>query len=144
MPRFDSASGVSLALRWLRLHLSGSGAARRPAPHNADDRREDEMSRIRNFIERTRPWAVKNSKIAWVVTYSVACVVLFIIFVVSFRNFLGLDVLDYTGAIGIAAILGLVGVIGVSVALMGAIFYSSRSGIDDEVRDARDISRDSK
>ena len=102
------------------------------------------MSRIMKFIERTLPWAVKDGKISWVVTYSVACVVLFTIFVVIFSHFLGLDVLDYTAAIGIAAILGLVGVIGVSVALMGAIFYSSRSGIDDEVRDAHDISRDSK
>lgn len=90
------------------------------------------MSWIMNFIERKSPWLVKDGKLSWIAKYSLACVVLIVVFIVIFRHVLGLDVLSYTSQIGVAAVAGIVGVIVLSVALMAATFYSSRSGKDDE------------
>ena len=98
-----------------------------------------DMSWIIEFIERKRPWLAKDGKLSWIATYSLACIVLIVAFIVIFRHVLGLDVLEYTSQIGIAALGGIVGVIALSVALMAATFYSSRSGVDDAVRDAHDV-----
>lgn len=81
----------------------------------------------------------KDSKLSWMVRYSLACIVLIVAFIGIFRHVLGLDVLEYTSQIGIVALGGIVGVIALSVALMGAAFYSSRSGVDDAVRDAHEV-----
>jgi protein-S-isoprenylcysteine O-methyltransferase Ste14 len=97
------------------------------------------MSRIMDFLERNSSWGAPQGKWPWIVKYSVACVVLIVAFIIIFRHVLGLDVLSYTSQIGVAALLGIIGVIALSVALMAATFYSSRSGIDDEVRDAHDV-----
>jgi hypothetical protein len=88
------------------------------------------MSWIINFIKSS--WAAPDSKLSWIVKYSLACVVLIVGFIVIFRHVLGLDLLNYDSHIGVAALLGIAGVIGLSVALMAATFYSSRSGKDDE------------
>jgi len=90
-----------------------------------------------NFIRSS--WIAKDDKFSWVVRYSLACVVLIVGFIVIFRHLLGLDLLNYGSQIGVAALLGIVGVIGLSVALMAATFYSSRSGVDDAVGDAHDV-----
>ena len=84
-------------------------------------------------LEQRLPWAVKDGRPTWVVTYSGLSVVLLILIVVVFRHWLGLDALSYTDPIGIAAVLGLIGVIALGVALMAATFYSARSGMDDQV-----------
>jgi hypothetical protein len=88
------------------------------------------MSWIINFVKSS--WAAPDSKLSWIVKYSLACVVLIVGFIVIFRHVLGLDLLSYDSHIGVAALLGIAGVIGLSVALMAATFYSSRSGKDDE------------
>jgi hypothetical protein len=90
------------------------------------------MSWIINFIR------TKDEKRSWIVRYSLACVVLIVAFIVIFRHELGLDMLSYDSQIGVAALLGIVGVIGLSVALMAATFYSSRSGKDDEFAEPDD------
>jgi hypothetical protein len=94
------------------------------------------------FIERKFPWAVRGGKPTWVVKYASISVALMVLIVVVFRHWLGLDVLSYADPIGIAAILGLIGVIGLTVALMAAVFYSARSGMDDAAGDARDVHYD--
>ena len=93
-------------------------------------------------IERKLPWAVKHGKLTWVVKYASLSVALIILIVVVSRHWLGLDVLSYTDPIGIAAILGLIGVIGLGVALMAATFYSTRSGMDQQAGDARNLHYD--
>jgi len=90
-----------------------------------------------NFIKRSR--VAKDDKLSWIVRYSLACIVLIVAFIVIFRHVLGLDLLNYDSQIGVAALFGIVGVIGLSVALMAATFYSSRSGVDDAVQDVHDI-----
>ena len=90
-----------------------------------------------NFIKSM--WAAKDDKLSWIVRYSLACIVLIVGFIVVFRHVLGLDLLNYGSQIGVAALFGIVGVIGLSVALMAATFYSSRSGVDDAVRDVHDV-----
>ena len=88
------------------------------------------MSWVINFIKTL--WATKDARLSWVVKYSLACIVMIVGFIVIFRHMLGLDLLNYDSQIGVAAVLGIAGVIGLSVALMAATFYSSRSGKDDE------------
>jgi hypothetical protein len=95
------------------------------------------MSWIMNFIRSA--WAAKDDKLSWIVRYSLACIVLIVGFIVIFRHILGLDLLNYGSQIGVAALFGIVGVIGLSVALMAATFYSSRSGVDDAVGDVHDV-----
>jgi hypothetical protein len=95
------------------------------------------MSWIMNFIKSSR--AAKDDRLSWIVRYSLACIVLIVAFIVIFRHLLGLDLLNYGSQIGVAALFGIVGVIGLSVALMAATFYSSRSGVDDAVQDVHDI-----
>jgi len=95
------------------------------------------MSWIMNFIRSA--WTAKDDKLSWVVRYSLACIVLIVGFIVVFRHILGLDLLNYGSQIGVAALFGIVGVIGLSVALMAATFYSSRSGVDDAVGDVHDV-----
>ena len=97
------------------------------------------MSSLMNRLERAAPWAFKFGKLSWTVRYVAACVVPILLFVILFRHWLGLDNLWAEGQIAIATILGLLGLIGVSVALMAAVFYSSRSGADDRVHDAHDV-----
>jgi hypothetical protein len=97
------------------------------------------VSAVLDAIRRKAPWALTNGRPSWIVTYAASSVVLIILFVVLFRHFLGLDALNYLSHFGIAAVLGLVGVIGLSVGLMAAIFYSSRSGLDDEIAEAHDV-----
>ena len=97
----------------------------------------DDMSWITNFIKRSQ--AAKDDGLSWIVRYSLACIVLIVAFIGIFRHVLGLDVINYGSQIGVAALLGIVGVIGLSVALMAATFYSSRSGVDDAVQDVHDI-----
>jgi len=94
------------------------------------------MSWIINFIKSS--WAGTDSKVPWIVKYSLACVVLIVGFIVIFRHVLGLDLLNYDSQIGVAALLGIVGVVGLSVALMAATFYSSRTGKDDEFGESDD------
>jgi len=94
------------------------------------------MSWIINFI--TNAWTGKDAKSSWIARYSLACVALIVAFIVIFRHVLGLDLLSYDSQIGVAALLGIVGVIGLSVALMAATFYSSRSGKDDEFGESDD------
>jgi len=94
------------------------------------------MSWIINFIKSS--WAGTDSKVPWIVKYSLACVALIVGFIVIFRHVLGLDLLNYDSQIGVAALLGIVGVIGLSVALMAATFYSSRTGKDDEFGESDD------
>jgi hypothetical protein len=94
------------------------------------------MSWIINFVKSS--WAAKDDKRSWIVKYSLACVALIVAFIVIFRHVLGLDLLNYDSQIGVAALLGIVGVIGLSVALMAATFYSSRSGKDDEFGESDD------
>jgi hypothetical protein len=94
------------------------------------------MSWIINFIKSL--WTAKDSKSSWIVKYSLACVVLIVASIVIFRHVLGLDLLSYDSQIGIAALFGIAGVIGLSVALMAATFYSSRSGKDDEFGESED------
>ena len=84
------------------------------------------------FIEAKLPWAVKDGKFTWVVKYASVSIALLILLVTVSGHLLGLDVLSYTDPIGIAAILGIIGVIGLGVGLMAAVFYSDRSGIDEE------------
>jgi uncharacterized integral membrane protein len=93
-------------------------------------------------LEERLPWAVRNGRPTWVVKYSGLCIVLLALVVVIFQHWLGLDVLSYTDPIGIAALLGLITVILIGVALMGATFYSARSGMDEQVGDARDLDRE--
>jgi hypothetical protein len=97
------------------------------------------LSAFLDAIRRHAPWALTNGRPSWIVTYATGSVVLIVLFVVLFRHFLGLDALDYLSHFGIAAVLGLVGVIGLSVGLMAAIFYSSRSGLDDEIAEVQDV-----
>jgi hypothetical protein len=94
------------------------------------------MSWIINFIKSS--WARADDKVPWIVRYSLACVVLIVGFIVIFRHVLGLDLLNFDSQIGVAALLGIVGVIGLSVALMAATFYSSRTGKDDEFGESDD------
>ena len=94
------------------------------------------MSWIMNFIKSSR--AAKDDRLSWIVRYSLACIVLIVAFIVIFRHLLGLDLLNYGSQIGVAALFGIVGVIGLSVALMAATFYSSRSGKDDEFGESED------
>jgi ammonia channel protein AmtB len=94
------------------------------------------MSSIINFIKSS--WAAKDSRLSWIVKYSLACIVLIVGFIVIFRHVLGLDLLSYDSQIGVAALFGIAGVIGLSVALMAATFYSSRSGKDDEFGESDD------
>jgi hypothetical protein len=122
-------------LKTAKLNMAGIVVKRRVAARLIAT--DDEMSWIMNFIKS--PWVMKDGKLSWVATYSLACVVLIVMFVVIFRHLLGLDVLNYDSQIGVAALLGIAGVIGLSVALMAATFYSSRSGIDDAVGDAHDV-----
>jgi hypothetical protein len=97
----------------------------------------DDMSWITNFIKHSQ--VVKDDGFSWIVRYSLACIVLIVAFIGIFRHVLGLDVINYGSQIGVAALFGIVGVIGLSVALMAATFYSSRSGVDDAVQDVHDI-----
>ena len=84
--------------------------------------------------------ALKLSNLPWSVKYSATCIAIIVAFIVVFRHDLGLDSIDYyVSPIGGFAIFGIVAVIGLSVALMGVSFYSSRSGIDDEVASAHDV-----
>jgi len=94
------------------------------------------MSWIVNFVKNS--WIVNDSKLSWIVKYSLACIVLIVGFIVLFRHVLGLDLLSYDSQIGVAALFGIAGVIGLSVALMAATFYSSRSGKDDEFGESDD------
>jgi hypothetical protein len=91
-------------------------------------------------LERNAPWAVRNGKLTWATGFVIACVLPILLVVVLFRHWLGLDNLWAEGQIGIATILGLVGMVGVSIALMALVFYSNRSGLDDQVHDAHDAS----
>ena len=93
-------------------------------------------------IEKRFPWLVKSGRLTWVAKYAGVSVGLLILVVILFRHVLGLDVLSYADPIGIAALLGLLGVIALGVGLMAATFYSARSGMDEQVGEARDISRD--
>ena len=91
-----------------------------------------EHARMRGFV--------RLSNLQWVLTYSAICVAIVVAFIVFFRHELGLDAIDYAvSPIGGFAIFGIFAVVALSVGLMGATFYSSRSGVDDEVGNARDI-----
>jgi hypothetical protein len=84
--------------------------------------------------------ALRPTSLPWAVTYSATSIGIFVAFIVFFRHRLGLDSINYyVSPIGGFAIFGIVAVIGLSVALMGVSFYSSRSGIDDEVGGALDV-----
>jgi hypothetical protein len=92
------------------------------------------MSRLMELMERWMPWAVKDGKPSWLVKYVTASVLILLACVIVFHRFLGLDAISYTTHVGVATILAVVGIIGVGVALMAAVFYSSRSGMDDDAR----------
>jgi hypothetical protein len=102
---------------------------------------ESSMSLLSRVEERV-PWLVKSGRLTWIAKYAGLCIGLLVLVVILFRHVLGLDILSYTDSIGIAAVLGLLGVIALGVGLMAATFYSARSGMDEHVGEARDISRD--
>jgi hypothetical protein len=95
-------------------------------------KREVPMARETGFLLSGRAWAVTRWRSSWILRYAVACVVLSVLLGTVFADLLGMP---GSGHVRIAAILGFLGVIGAGVALMGATFYSSRSGIDDAVGD---------
>jgi hypothetical protein len=93
-------------------------------------------------IEEKLPAFMKHARFRWLAKYVGISVALMIVIVLVFQHVLGLDVLSYADPIGIAALLGLIGVIALGVALMGATFYSARSGMDEQAGEARIIEPD--
>jgi hypothetical protein len=99
-------------------------------------KREVRMARETDFLSSGRSWALRRWRSSWIVRYAVGSVALSLLFGTVFADLLGLP---GAGHVRIAAILGFLGVIGAGVALMGATFYSSRSGIDDSVGDLHTV-----
>ena len=93
-------------------------------------------------IARIAPWAVEEGKFSWTARFVAMCFAGLLVPVGLLSSWLALDDVGSEGSIGAAAVVALLGMIVVGVGLMGLIFYSNRSGLDDSIYDAHIVSPD--
>lgn len=85
------------------------------------------------FLHRVAPWAAAENRLTPTGRFTAITLGLLVGGAVLFRLIVRLEIFDAGPHVALALTLGVLGTIILSVGLMAAVFYSSRSGADEAV-----------
>lgn len=99
------------------------------------------MPALSDFLARRAPWAMRDGRLSPTVRFSLIALGLLLGGAALARLIFRLEFFDAGPHVVFALTLGVVATIGLAVALMAAVFYSSRSGMDEARGEEDDANR---